>query len=277
MSDSTVARRRRELGLKASHLMTKEVSDTLKRQLVLDQMAKDPAGKLGPRKIKVRIFQDSGIDLTREWIAQEMRLLAPEAYAARGPAHNKGRAPISGQSLLSAEGPQVQILLNSASIPLNTLESVHSTAPPPPSPCTNPPTLICTGTHPVLPGHALPTSMDLGLDSDMASDCLDAHSYNNDNDNSPNRVVTLRSPHPHSHPAQPGSSELAISDLSPSDETFGLAFDVLERATPTLTALKDSLAGARPRNSREYEIVAMFREQLRMLDGQLGEMMTGVR
>jgi hypothetical protein len=37
----------------------------VKRQLVLDQMAKDPEGKLGAKTIKAMIFKDTGIDITR--------------------------------------------------------------------------------------------------------------------------------------------------------------------------------------------------------------------
>ncbi|KAG5339850.1 hypothetical protein C0989_003307 [Termitomyces sp. Mn162] len=65
MSDSTVARRRRELGLKASGKTTADLPDDVKRQLVLDQMAKDTAGQIGTLTVKTRIFQETGIDLTR--------------------------------------------------------------------------------------------------------------------------------------------------------------------------------------------------------------------
>ncbi|RDB20146.1 hypothetical protein Hypma_013119 [Hypsizygus marmoreus] len=83
MSESTVARRRRELGLRGSGRTTQELPDSVKRQLVLDQLAKDPTGKIGAATVKTRIFRDTGIDLTREWIRNEMRILAPEAYEAR--------------------------------------------------------------------------------------------------------------------------------------------------------------------------------------------------
>ncbi|KAH0588255.1 hypothetical protein J132_02590 [Termitomyces sp. J132] len=104
MSDSTVARRRRELGLKASGKTTADLPDDVKRQLVLDQMAKDTAGQIGTLTVKTRIFQETGIDLTRRWIGKEMRTLAPEAYEARRPhrKHWKGTSPtkhrLSGNS-----------------------------------------------------------------------------------------------------------------------------------------------------------------------------------
>jgi hypothetical protein len=65
LSESTICRRRRELGLRASGLTTRSLPDAVKRQLVLDQMAKDPEGKLGAKTIKAGIFKDTGIDITR--------------------------------------------------------------------------------------------------------------------------------------------------------------------------------------------------------------------
>jgi hypothetical protein len=64
-SDRTVIRRRRELGLKCSGALTKELPEDFKRQLVLDQMRKDPSGAKGPRSVKLGIYKDTGIQLTR--------------------------------------------------------------------------------------------------------------------------------------------------------------------------------------------------------------------
>ena len=45
--------------------MTAELPDDQKRQLILDQMAKDPAGGCGPSLIKEAIAHETGIHLTR--------------------------------------------------------------------------------------------------------------------------------------------------------------------------------------------------------------------
>lgn len=64
-SPSSIARRKKELELRSSRLTTRQLGINEKRQLILDQMAKDPAGKYGPRMVKQRIFEDTGIHLTR--------------------------------------------------------------------------------------------------------------------------------------------------------------------------------------------------------------------
>lgn len=64
-SEATVARRRKNLGLLGSRSATRDTSDLLKRQLVLDQLAKDPSGRKGPRLIRESIVFDTGIPLTR--------------------------------------------------------------------------------------------------------------------------------------------------------------------------------------------------------------------
>ncbi|KAF9463663.1 hypothetical protein BDZ94DRAFT_1163569, partial [Collybia nuda] len=83
MSESTIARRKRELGLRASGRTTSELADSVKRQLVKDQMDKDRTGRIGAKTVKLRIFEETGIDLTRDWIRNEMRLLAPDEFASR--------------------------------------------------------------------------------------------------------------------------------------------------------------------------------------------------
>ena len=64
-SESTIVRRKKKLGLRASRLTTLELSYDVKRQLVLDQMAKDAKGLIGPRTVKQGIFKDTGVQLTR--------------------------------------------------------------------------------------------------------------------------------------------------------------------------------------------------------------------
>jgi len=62
---TTVDRRRALLGLTGSGPTTKETPDVVKRQLVLDAMAKDPANHHGPRTIKETIARDASTHLTR--------------------------------------------------------------------------------------------------------------------------------------------------------------------------------------------------------------------
>ena len=49
----------------ASGKTTQMLPDSIKEQLVRDQLAKDPLGRLGPRTIKERLALDTGIHLTR--------------------------------------------------------------------------------------------------------------------------------------------------------------------------------------------------------------------
>ena len=64
-SETSISRRKKRLGLRASRSTTQEMNEADKRQLILDQMAKDPTGKVGPRTVKQGIFADTGIHLTR--------------------------------------------------------------------------------------------------------------------------------------------------------------------------------------------------------------------
>ncbi len=64
-SQASVGRRFNQLGLTASGLTTKRLPETVKRQLVLDQLEKDPANKKGPKTVKEAIAFDTGIHLTR--------------------------------------------------------------------------------------------------------------------------------------------------------------------------------------------------------------------
>lgn len=101
LSESSVARRRRALGLYASGVTTRQLPETVKRQLVLTQMSRDPEKKLGPRMIKQLIARETGIHLTRcvktvfllqsplsgreyrDYIRTEMMKQDPEGFASR--------------------------------------------------------------------------------------------------------------------------------------------------------------------------------------------------
>jgi len=61
----------------------KELAETIKRQLVLDQMAQDPTSGRGPRTIKEGIAFDTGIHLTRDWIRDQMKMIDPDGFMLR--------------------------------------------------------------------------------------------------------------------------------------------------------------------------------------------------
>lgn len=64
-SSTSVGQRLRMLGLFASGATMKGLPETAKRQLVLDEIGKDPLGKLGPRTVKDNIRDETGIHLMR--------------------------------------------------------------------------------------------------------------------------------------------------------------------------------------------------------------------
>ncbi|KAF9535185.1 hypothetical protein CPB83DRAFT_234812 [Crepidotus variabilis] len=91
LCETSVTRRRKKLGYRAGGYTTKTMEEDAKKKLILDQMAKDPKGRLGARMIKEGIFKDTGIHLTRDYIREAMRQLDPEAYSKRGPRHMKAQ------------------------------------------------------------------------------------------------------------------------------------------------------------------------------------------
>ncbi|KIJ62120.1 hypothetical protein HYDPIDRAFT_114964 [Hydnomerulius pinastri MD-312] len=98
LSESSVARRRRTLGLYASGITTRQLPETVKRQLILTQMSKDPGKKLGPRMIKQLIAKETGIHLTRDYIRAEMLRQDPEGFASRDTSIKKARGSASEAS-----------------------------------------------------------------------------------------------------------------------------------------------------------------------------------
>ncbi|KAF8573556.1 hypothetical protein K439DRAFT_1649981 [Ramaria rubella] len=89
MSATSVTRRRKQLGLQGSNIATKAIPDTVKRQLVLDQLAFDPTNKLGPRVVRNAIAAKTGVILTRDYVTSEMRLHNPKGFAIRDPGAKK--------------------------------------------------------------------------------------------------------------------------------------------------------------------------------------------
>ncbi|KAF8572786.1 hypothetical protein K439DRAFT_1665947 [Ramaria rubella] len=85
MSEATVTRRCKDIGLKGSNTTTLELSETVKRRLVVDQLDKDPARHQGPTLIKEAILAETGLNLTRDYIEDEMKLQDPEGFELREP------------------------------------------------------------------------------------------------------------------------------------------------------------------------------------------------
>ena len=54
-STAMITHRKRKLRLKGSSATTKSIPDVVKRQMVLDQMAKDPTGMQGPQTVKLGV------------------------------------------------------------------------------------------------------------------------------------------------------------------------------------------------------------------------------
>ncbi|KAF8482338.1 hypothetical protein JB92DRAFT_3149094 [Gautieria morchelliformis] len=89
MSRATVDRRRSALELKSSGITTSSLPVTVKRQLVLDQMAQDPTRRRGPKLLVEAIAREHGIHLTRDYVTSEMRLHDPVGLELREPTAKK--------------------------------------------------------------------------------------------------------------------------------------------------------------------------------------------
>ncbi|KAG6848069.1 hypothetical protein H0H93_003660 [Arthromyces matolae] len=80
-------RRAKDMNLKAND--TKDLTEQQKRQIVADQMGKDPSGRQGPRRIKELITFNTGTRLTRDAVSAEMRIIDPEGFSLREPTSKK--------------------------------------------------------------------------------------------------------------------------------------------------------------------------------------------
>lgn len=69
----------------SSHQTTQTLPENVKRQLVLDQLEKDPSRQQGPALIKEGIRMTTGIDLTRDYVESEMRVHDPDGFELRDP------------------------------------------------------------------------------------------------------------------------------------------------------------------------------------------------
>ncbi|KIJ35034.1 hypothetical protein M422DRAFT_262777 [Sphaerobolus stellatus SS14] len=79
-SPRTVSQRKKDYGLMDSHTTTLTLPDTVKRQFVIDQLQKDPAGMQGPRLVKESIRMQ-----TRDFVENEMHFLNPEGFQRQDP------------------------------------------------------------------------------------------------------------------------------------------------------------------------------------------------
>ncbi|KAK7018706.1 hypothetical protein VNI00_018299 [Paramarasmius palmivorus] len=89
LSESSITRRKKAYGILGSGATTRTLPETEKRQLIFDQMAKDPSRMQGPRTIKEGIAFDQGVHLTRDYIHETMKMQDPEAFADRHPRAKK--------------------------------------------------------------------------------------------------------------------------------------------------------------------------------------------
>ncbi|TCD69267.1 hypothetical protein EIP91_008202 [Steccherinum ochraceum] len=89
MSATTVKRRQKQLGLMASKRTTEVMPDNEKRQLLMDQLAKDPGRRRGPRSIRESIANESSVHLTGRWITEEMRRIDPVGFDMRHPQNKR--------------------------------------------------------------------------------------------------------------------------------------------------------------------------------------------
>ncbi|KAF8884384.1 hypothetical protein BD779DRAFT_1472147 [Infundibulicybe gibba] len=85
MSERTVKRRRKELGLTGSGKTTKQLPEKVKEQLVLDQMDQDPARRSGVISTQHKIAFTTGTHLTREYVSSIMHRHDPEGFDLRDP------------------------------------------------------------------------------------------------------------------------------------------------------------------------------------------------
>ncbi|KIJ35154.1 hypothetical protein M422DRAFT_262532 [Sphaerobolus stellatus SS14] len=81
----TVSRRKKDYGLMNSHKTTITLPETVKCQLVLDELERDPGRRQGPPLIKEAIHMRTGIDLTRAFVEEEMQFQDPEGFQLHDP------------------------------------------------------------------------------------------------------------------------------------------------------------------------------------------------
>ncbi|KAJ4500374.1 hypothetical protein C8R41DRAFT_811193 [Lentinula lateritia] len=89
LSASSVTRHKKYWNITASQVTTAKMAELDKRQLVFDEMSKDPNAKRGPKTVKENIARVAGVHLTRDFIEATMRDQHPEGFANREPTAKK--------------------------------------------------------------------------------------------------------------------------------------------------------------------------------------------
>ncbi|KIJ52906.1 hypothetical protein M422DRAFT_242852 [Sphaerobolus stellatus SS14] len=69
----------------SSKATTRSLPDAVKHQMVLDQLEMDPGRWQGPALIKEGICMQTGLDLTRDFVEEEMRYQDPEGFQLHDP------------------------------------------------------------------------------------------------------------------------------------------------------------------------------------------------
>jgi len=91
VSIRTIARRWKELGLKASRATEASLPPGQAIRIIVDQMALNPSGRMGQNAMKRQIALETGVHLKRKTVARVQRLMDPEAATARNPTSRQFR------------------------------------------------------------------------------------------------------------------------------------------------------------------------------------------
>ncbi|KAG6818827.1 hypothetical protein H0H93_001268 [Arthromyces matolae] len=108
MSDSTVKRRRKELGLSGAGSTFKKIDLAVAEQLIMYELEKDFQKTAGVRTIKGNIAYNFGIHLPRDYIRHVMYTHDPESFSNHAPTakkiHREKKYPIGIHERWSADG-----------------------------------------------------------------------------------------------------------------------------------------------------------------------------
>ncbi|KAF7971586.1 hypothetical protein HWV62_20752 [Athelia sp. TMB] len=108
MSESSVKRRRKELGLLGSGPTTRALPHAVKEQMVVDQLNRDPAKRHGVRTIMQKVAFNEHTHLTKKFVSDIMHLHDNDAFATREPTakriHRFPKYPIGIHERWSGDG-----------------------------------------------------------------------------------------------------------------------------------------------------------------------------
>ncbi|KAF7986909.1 hypothetical protein HWV62_12687 [Athelia sp. TMB] len=107
-SESSVKRRRKELGLLGSGPTTRALPHAVKEQMVVDQLNRDPAKRHGVRTIMQKVAFNEHTHLTKKFVSDIMHLHDNDAFATREPTakriHRFPKYPIGIHERWSGDG-----------------------------------------------------------------------------------------------------------------------------------------------------------------------------